>query len=67
MNYFETIKYKFNLKILWIVLIEYVVFHELTHLIYNAHNKYFYDFLTSYIPDWKERKKRLDTEIVQGL
>ena len=47
--------------------IEYVVFHELTHLIYNAHNKDFYDFLTIYMPDWKERKKRLDTEIVQGL
>ncbi len=47
--------------------IEYVVFHELTHLIYNAHNKKFYDFLTIYMPDWKERKKRLDTEIVQGL
>lgn len=47
--------------------IEYVVFHELTHLIYNAHNKDFYDFLTIYMPDWKERKKRLDTEVVQGL
>lgn len=47
--------------------IEYVVLHELTHLIYNAHNKDFYDFLTIYMPDWKERKKRLDMEIVQGL
>lgn len=47
--------------------IEYVALHELTHLIYNAHNKDFYDFLTIYMPDWKERKKRLDTEVVQGL
>lgn len=47
--------------------IEYVVLHELTHLIYNAHNKDFYDFLTIYMPDWKERKKRLDIEVVQGL
>ena len=47
--------------------IEYVVFHELTHLIYNAHNQDLYDFLTIYMPDWKERKKRLDTEVVQGL
>ena len=47
--------------------IEYVVFHELTHLIYNAHNKDFYKFLTIYMPDWKERKKRLDLEVVQGL
>ena len=47
--------------------IEYVVFHELTHLIYNAHNTDFYDFLTIYMPDWKDRKKQLDTEVVQGL
>ena len=47
--------------------IEYVVFHELTHLIHNAHNKDFYTFLTIYMPDWKERKKRLDLEVVQGL
>ena len=47
--------------------IEYVVFHELTHLIYNVHNKDFYNFLTIYMPDWKERKKRLDLEVVQGL
>ena len=47
--------------------IEYVILHELTHLIYNAHDKDFYDFLTIYMPDWKERKKQLDTEVVQGL
>ena len=47
--------------------IEYVVLHELTHLLHNSHNKDFYDFLTIYMPDWKERKKQLDTEVVQGL
>lgn len=47
--------------------IEYVVLHELTHLIYNGHNKDFYSFITIYMPDWKERKKQLDTEVVQGL
>lgn len=47
--------------------IEYVVLHELTHLIYFSHDKNFYDFLTIYMPDWKERKKQLDTEVVQGL
>lgn len=47
--------------------IEYVVLHELTHLIYNGHNKDFYDFITIYMPDWKERKKQLDTQVVQGL
>ncbi len=47
--------------------IQYVILHELTHLIYPNHSKNFYDFLTIQMPDWKERKKQLDTEVVQGL
>ena len=47
--------------------IQYVVLHELTYLLYSYHNKDFYDFLTIHMPDWKERKKQLDDEIVQGL
>ncbi len=47
--------------------IQYVVLHELTHLLYPNHNTDFYDFLTIHMPDWKERKKQLDTEVVQSL
>lgn len=47
--------------------IRYVVLHELTHLLYPNHNKDFYAFLTVQMPDWKERKKELDMEVVQGL
>lgn len=47
--------------------IQYVVLHELTHLLYPNHNSDFYDFMTVQMPDWKERKKQLDTEVVQGL
>ena len=47
--------------------IQYVVLHELTHLLYPNHNRQFYDFLTVHMPDWRERKKQLDTEVVQGL
>jgi len=47
--------------------IQYVVLHELTHLLYPNHSKDFYDFLTVHMPDWKERKKQLDMEVVQGL
>jgi predicted metal-dependent hydrolase len=47
--------------------IQYVILHELTHLIYPNHSKEFYDFLTIHMPDWKERKKQLDNEVVQGL
>ncbi|WP_347489523.1 M48 family metallopeptidase [Desulfoscipio sp. XC116] len=47
--------------------IDYVVLHELTHFLYSKHNKDFYDFLTVHMPDWKERKRILDYEIVKGL
>ncbi|QPH84116.1 M48 family metallopeptidase [Campylobacter concisus] len=33
------------------VCIEYVVFHELAHLLYPNHSKKFYDYLTLYMPD----------------
>ncbi len=47
--------------------IQYVILHELTHLLYPNHNSDFYNFLTIRMPDWRERKKQLDTEVVQGL
>lgn len=47
--------------------IQYVILHELTHLLYTYHNADFYTFLTIQMPDWKERKKQLDKEVVQGL
>jgi len=40
--------------------IEYVVFHELTHLIHPNHSKEFYDYISTYMPDWKRRKERLE-------
>ena len=47
--------------------IEYVILHEIIHFLILRHNQKFYDLLTLYMPDWKERKKTLDTEVVQGL
>lgn len=35
--------------------IEYVVLHELAHLIYPHHKKEFYDFIYSLMPDFKSR------------
>jgi predicted metal-dependent hydrolase len=40
--------------------IEYVVFHELTHLIYPNHNKNFYNYLSVHMPNWKKSKDRLE-------
>ncbi len=47
--------------------IEYVILHELIHLIYKNHNNEFYDFLYTLMPDWKERKRILDEEIIMNL
>jgi predicted metal-dependent hydrolase len=47
--------------------IEYIVLHELVHCLYPKHNKEFYNFLSIYMPDWKERKRILDYEVVQGI
>lgn len=47
--------------------IDYVVLHELAHFLYPKHNKDFYEFLTVHMPDWKERKRILDHEVVKGL
>ena len=40
--------------------IEYVVFHELVHLLYPDHSKKFYDYLTLYMPDWQKSKEILE-------
>lgn len=47
--------------------IEYVVLHELVHFLYPNHSKQFYSFLSSHMPDWKERKQKLDQDVVHGL
>lgn len=49
------------------VCIEYVMLHELTHFLYPNHSKNFYDFLTVHMPDWRDRKKTLDNDVVRGL
>lgn len=40
--------------------IEYVVTHELCHLIHPNHSRAFYDMLTMFMPDWRERKAWMD-------
>ena len=56
----------FNLNLIKspICCIEYVVLHELSHFQYKNHSKSFYNFITIFMPDWKDRKKILDEEFM---
>lgn len=45
--------------------IEYVVLHEIVHLIHPNHSKAFYNTIEIYMPDWKERKKILQDYLIQ--
>ena len=40
--------------------IEYVLVHELCHLLEPSHNERFYYFMDLYLPDWENRKKKLN-------
>ncbi len=40
--------------------IEYVIFHELTHLRHPDHSREFSNYLSAYMPDWKKRKDKLE-------
>ena len=41
--------------------LEYVVVHELTHLLEPSHNKRFYDLQEKFLPNYKELKKLLNS------
>lgn len=44
-----------------IALIDYVVLHELCHYVHLDHSKKFYELLSSFMPDYKERRDLLNT------
>lgn len=47
--------------------VEYVVLHELAHFLYRNHDAKFFSFLSSLMPDWRERKRILDEEVIRSL
>lgn len=53
----------FNLELMKypIQAIEYIVIHELAHLVEANHSKKFYNVVSIYMPEWKKHKKILDT------
>ena len=44
--------------------IEYVITHELCHLIYRSHNKEFYALLTKEMPHWEKWKAKLERILI---
>ena len=44
--------------------IDYVITHELCHMRYKNHNKLFYGYLKSKMPDWEKRKDRLERYLI---
>lgn len=39
--------------------LEYVVVHELVHMLEPSHNARFKALMSEFLPDWKQRQKRL--------
>lgn len=52
---------KFNLRISMLPhkIIDYIIIHELSHLLEFNHSKKFYDVIGSIMPDWKTQRKKL--------
>lgn len=44
---------------------EYVIVHELVHLLAPNHGRLFKLFLHAYLPDWEERERQLQTYVCQ--
>ena len=42
-------------------LIDYVIVHELCHLVVHRHNQEFYALLSRVLPDWEQRREKLNT------
>jgi len=51
-----------NIKLILVPeeLIDYVIYHELCHLREHHHGKAFYQLLDRVLPEWRERKRKLE-------
>ena len=53
------LNFNLYLKFLPVNLIQYIVFHELSHLIEMSHNKQFWNIISGGFPDYKELEDEL--------
>lgn len=47
--------------------LEYVVVHELTHLLEKSHNEVFVGYMDKFLPDWRMRKDELNNYILDYM
>lgn len=45
--------------------LEYVVVHEMTHILEPSHNAVFWGYMTQFYPEWKRVRKYLNDEVVE--
>ena len=48
-------------------IIDCVVVHELAHIKHHNHSPAFYQFICKYMPDYREREKRLKAALIKGF
>lgn len=53
------INFNTYLKYLPLILIEYIVFHEIAHLLERGHNKNFWNIISNRFPDYKQKEEEL--------
>jgi len=44
--------------------LEYVIVHEMLHVIEQHHNQKFYKLMTKYFPDWKTLRRQMNKGVI---
>ena len=47
--------------------LDYVILHEMVHLVEASHNRIFYKYMNALMPSWKEIRKRMNKGSDPGL
>jgi predicted metal-dependent hydrolase len=57
----ETISFNLQLAHKPIECLEYIIVHELGHIIYRNHSKGFIAYMDNYLPYWRDTKNKLNS------